>query len=118
MIMFCVFYFDFFIIFYQFRLHLASKGLTNSGSHKYPVSAKETTLLNIIYSRTSTVVMKMNFLNKLVLFLGLVAFCNADALSEELVEESGRYVVEGKVYPPEFSGNSRNEIKWRCGYPS
>lgn len=56
----------------------------------------------IIYSRTANQLRMRNFV---VLFLSLLAVqCHADAISDELVEESGRYIIEGKVYPPEFSG--------------
>lgn len=49
----------------------------------------------------------MNFLNKIVFLLGVLAVrCHGDALSDEVVEGSGRYVIEGKVYPPELSGDA------------
>lgn len=57
----------------------------------------------------------MTFLDKfLVLFLALLAVqCHSEAISDELVEESGRYIIEGKVYPPEFSGDSNWQANTR-----
>lgn len=50
----------------------------------------------------------------LVLFLGVLAVrCQADAISDEVVEESGRYIIEGKVYPPELSGDSNFQANTR-----
>lgn len=49
----------------------------------------------------------MKSLQKLILLLGVLAVgCQADAISDEVVEESGLYIIEGKVYPPELSGDS------------
>lgn len=40
----------------------------------------------------------------------LAAHCNSEAITDEIVEGSGRYIIEGKVYPPEFSG----EANWQA----
>lgn len=66
-----------------------------------------------IYSETQNRVRKM-IKRFLVIFLALLAtHCHGEAISDELVEESGRYIIEGRVYPPEYSGDSNWQANTR-----